>query len=153
MWRIILPTNYLGFKMRLLQIITQTLLTLSTLLLCSHFFSTYCYFTARLLSNLNDSFPCVCLFSRFSCRNCSQTCLMTCWTTVETPPPQSWSTPPAAIKTLAAGNKNMETNCSSTLLSHKGQDHTLGLIPTSDLVRNTYWRYTVINSASHLIFK
>ncbi|XP_039988381.1 centrosomal protein of 152 kDa isoform X2 [Xiphias gladius] len=36
-----------------------------------------------------------------SCTNCSQTCPMICWRTAETPPPQSWSTLLAAIKTLA----------------------------------------------------
>lgn len=37
-----------------------------------------------------------------SCRSCSLTCQMTCWKTAETPP-QSWTTPPAAIKTPPIG--------------------------------------------------
>lgn len=113
-------TNYFLFKMGFCQIIPQTALRL-----CSHFFLPCCYFTAWLLSNVNDSFPCAYFFSLSSCRNCSQTCPMICWMTVETPPPQSWSTPPAAIKTLAAGNKKVEINWSSRLISHEEQSSTL----------------------------
>lgn len=32
---------------------------------------------------------------------------MTCWMIAETPPPQSWSTPPAAIKTLVTGKTHV----------------------------------------------
>lgn len=53
----------------------------------------------QLRSNPTDSLPCA---DFCSCRSCSQTCRTTCWRTVETPP-QSWTTPPAAIKTPPTG--------------------------------------------------
>lgn len=53
----------------------------------------------QLRSNPTDSLPCAVFCS---CRSCSRTCQMTCWKTAETPP-QSWITPPAAIKTPPIG--------------------------------------------------
>lgn len=80
----------------------------SLMLFCffAPFFFSLCYFTARLLRNLNDSFPRAIFFSLHSCRNYSQTCPMICWKTAETPP-WSWNTPPAAIKRPATGNTCM----------------------------------------------
>lgn len=71
--------------------------------LCAVCFSAACFSICaalqQLRSNPSDSLPCAVLCS---CRSCSRTCRMTCWRTAGTPP-QSWTTPPAATKTLPTG--------------------------------------------------
>lgn len=125
-WRIILYTNYLGLKMWLWQI-----LCLTALLPCSHFSPPVVSLLLGCRATSMTHFHVSIFFPLYSCRNCSRTCPMICWKTAETPP-QSWNTPPAAIKTLAAGNKRMETNTNSKLISHEGQmDSTLFSAPNT----------------------